>query len=1673
MNKLLSKIKENWKVIIEDTLIGVLSVTLLYTSIPLAKADSSAILSSNKALGSPILNQNFTTDNWNKWETVAWGVFLGNFVMPFVDTYQSAFKTTGTGTNGAGYQALAFSTGNDSKNNDIIKEMCDYAISEETSTAKPIYVMYAEISGNEIQSIDNPNSDSFDTSEIRPACVNDLFVAYKDNDTKFKAFDGTEYERGHIDVSTKKNMNVTYTSMIYATSGKVPVFYVKDDLDNYVVLLDFRESWDIQMFNAMLNYVNTKAETYQTEFANNLKTEIDNGTQLFMDCFGNITCNGKMAFLAAANPNITETRSINLVNSWVMNGISTTTSKQALVDNVRQEHDAHGNPKIIINDDEGREAGMPGVSDTTGIGSQLLLYYDIDNIVMDGGAQSYGNAVLDLWDLNINDSNNRYPLKIGFTDAKYLSKWDKFITPANSTDEMLTEEAYCAELISTISNSNGKVNPKVLNTITNIDGAKTDIFGENMVLICNQLLQSSQNEDAALIRRALEYMYEIYTEQLETEGHGKINKDTIKTLVGSITSWKDLGIAMNRYNIAEAYASSSSASTLGGVSKTEFKTKWDWANNNSFANTFGDYYSSRMITVVQVTETMKSISNYLGLSETHGNFDKYASLVYMSYLDWYGVLSETTQTSGTEKVSKFNKQIFSESSDILTLDPATIISEVGNSDANLAAIQNYLYLLLDPVSGTSYRTKMTDSLLENFVYEHYNRIAFGGASDTYKGSSSKESGGFFNISLYEELPFISLILNNYAMIAMVLILACSLLFIVVGLIKSKRASWYILSLFAIINLVLLIPTLCNLTPYIANRAINKMYSDKMTFWAISEAIGNSEMESSLMDDSLSISGQDATTILSFVKTLGIVQADNSIMLKQDISQKVTIALADEYREIQSLQSARWLLPILMQQISGERDTTDYLYVSLANVNDDMTNMYWYFNPTDSTTVTSATATSYQTDAVHMDKSQAYNAMLSSYGDSTVADSYGSANNYTGDINFRSYCYTQHADMPDLVHRYNWAIIGGISDSDGNYTVPTRIVDSRANTFGTHAESYSKVNDWENYYLNSGAAPDQWRTDASNGFEDTADVYNRLDRNTITPDFGYLKTTESPIYYFFSVVKDTFDTNDTYATLINMLVGDYTEDSSGSEKHLSFMLATEGEEKTEADFVKCTPTGYSRDVLDLEYFFGNVIPYLYQTTLIAGGFDGESGILSEPVYSDNGVPLLDEDGNNITQGLKISDELQYYKGENQSWMYRCNWATKIMENPSYAKAGTVRDKDGTEYKVSNMLLMECYPNTRPMIFSEAQMKAYELDEGDLNLVELKCVQLNKNIYRDWSALLNYSGTEGMTKEILMRQMALVATIDFNQLFSTGDLIDTIYELYPQGLDLRYLSIDAVFKIILMNASNNASYKYASTIGTLIEQTNVFTAFLLLAVTYLCAIILPLFVACAQIMILLVGISSTVMGMLKSANTKVKIICASLVNNIVFLIYTLAYYFIISLMMKNTSSDEVLVSYIAGGAQLKNPTWALLIITLVTGAYIFVICKHIIMLAKNWKDGGWAVIANNALIMREHLSDLMGKVSDGITSLADNVDSDGVVASSTNNISGSGNVTKESTNVNVTNIDGNATFTEKTEEDNTQVNYENYSYQDNSEVPNEYIEVVTADDIDNQIEEGREMNESEDI
>ena len=107
---------------IVSILLLILSLTsALYSIIPTAFADSSGILGTNSALGSPILNNDATVNNWNKWEIICWGVFLSNFCQPLVDNYQTAFQKGKGGSDGAGYEALVMGTGNDATNNETIE----------------------------------------------------------------------------------------------------------------------------------------------------------------------------------------------------------------------------------------------------------------------------------------------------------------------------------------------------------------------------------------------------------------------------------------------------------------------------------------------------------------------------------------------------------------------------------------------------------------------------------------------------------------------------------------------------------------------------------------------------------------------------------------------------------------------------------------------------------------------------------------------------------------------------------------------------------------------------------------------------------------------------------------------------------------------------------------------------------------------------------------------------------------------------------------------------------------------------------------------------------------------------------------------------------------------------------------------------------------------------------------------------------------------------------------------------------------------------------------------------------------------------------------------------------------------------------------------------------------
>ena len=111
--------KRSIKRIGQALLTGVMTIQIVQQTITLVQAytNTSGALGTASQLGSPLLNNQFNADNFNPWEQIVFGIYLSNYVQPFVDSYESAFSTgAGYGSNGAGAQSLQFSAGEEATN---------------------------------------------------------------------------------------------------------------------------------------------------------------------------------------------------------------------------------------------------------------------------------------------------------------------------------------------------------------------------------------------------------------------------------------------------------------------------------------------------------------------------------------------------------------------------------------------------------------------------------------------------------------------------------------------------------------------------------------------------------------------------------------------------------------------------------------------------------------------------------------------------------------------------------------------------------------------------------------------------------------------------------------------------------------------------------------------------------------------------------------------------------------------------------------------------------------------------------------------------------------------------------------------------------------------------------------------------------------------------------------------------------------------------------------------------------------------------------------------------------------------------------------------------------------------------------------------------------------------
>ena len=127
--------------------------------------------------------------------------------------------------------------------------------------------------------------------------------------------------------------------------------------------------------------------------------------------------------------------------------------------------------------------------------------------------------------------------------------------------------------------------------------------------------------------------------------------------------------------------------------------------------------------------------------------------------------------------------------------------------------------------------------------------------------------------------------------------------------------------------------------------------------------------------------------------------------------------------------------------------------------------------------------------------------------------------------------------------------------------------------------------------------------------------------------------------------------------------------------------------------------------------------------------------------------------------------------------------------------------------------------------------------------------------DWIRMINYINLEGMTTEVMYREMAVVALLDFNKEFSTSAL-GSNFILYPYTMDIRYISFDSVMRMLMLNVSKNTQYIYNDTMQTVINNSDIFTAILLLIAAMLCSGVIPFLRDIIMAMIFYLGLIAMV-------------------------------------------------------------------------------------------------------------------------------------------------------------------------------------------------------------------------
>lgn len=1479
------------------SLLAISGVLLASSLSAFAINGSSSKLGTNLALGSPLVNDNFNPEDFDPQEMIIFGIFLSNFPIPLIDNYETAFSRGVGGSDGFGYRALEFGAGG---KQETMTNMLDEAIRISKSGYKEIYFdtglggVVEDTGGSEGETggsegdTGSSEGETGDSGSEKPPSK---------KQAKFK--DLMEIASGGVNVKIDDSSPTGKEIYELGPQVKPYRFYVYTDYSQRAdaTVFDYSESYDTTMLLANFSRVIAGTDKDRTKQFNDKLEELiaSESANLYLDPFGNIVVKDPttqaplIVYPAASNQHLTERKSQNLVTS-VFTGPSYLDASES---NYKLKLEGH---RLGGNYSAGGSSAIEGDGDKNRWNDwffnnnthdfippgKVLAYFDTDTHMKNkNDTIHYGNMVLDLFNANV--------------DKRYSGDTELKLSLVALRDGEISESV---KKIAEYAEASRSGIGNFVNTLYNLNtfektSDRLSIFGKGIVVAPNMKVPDGKKDEEDVgkgkiynKRMYMDYLYNVVNGKVIPTSSGAMSADSLKSAIGSAQS-------MESFAKLIFYDSSGKCSPifLSYLKSMSIKADSDSKADSFGAEDNGESYS-RLIKVMPINDTMRIVNNVFGAApETE--FGRWTPMIYATYLEWYGLVGD--------KSNKLSTTLFVP--DNFKIDLGMIETKAKTDEE----IKQLMYTYLDPEAGRSIRKSVNMNTITDLVYDWYRSMVY---KQTDKGSSSTDgSTGFLTVNTYGENWFTSWFIRNYTVIV-IPVMGLSLIgLLIIAVINKRGVFWVLFGMVGVVNALLITPTVGDIVPFVSGNMQNLIFKDRLDFWAISESVEMAKLNNS--QDIKDMYGDSVSSeVYNLVKTFNTQYADSSLMLRWDISKKVTETANSNLNELQKYKSTSWMLPMIVRQYSSKEKSEDYVFISMTDALDNAKYMYWYYNQTDR-------LNSGDTDGVTSAEKLSASERVNLY------EGYKDVTSYESGFNSSIVNSTRR----DPVHS-SFYLLPGLQVPKIDLT-----------------QKDSDIRNEVNSIVKNGGQTQGSFEGALDRLERIGGAYNSMD-GAVSPEYGYLWTTESPLTYFYMAVKDSFTSNQGLGSVIENLQGSYqlapAEDGQ----------AEEDREEVRISFMHHEFTGDIKDVVDLEELFTNVVPYLYTTQILAGGVDGESGLF----------------------GLNKLTAYELYKDNRQSWLFRSNWATKLIESSGLTKPDNARTSEGKKFDVYNPMLPQCYTD-RPMVFSEAQMVEMGLSDFDLTKVELMIKQLNKQIVDKWTLLINYANLDNIDKEIIFQHMALIATTEFNKMFSPGSLFNQSTSLYPRNIELRNVSFDSVIKMLVLNSTRDTGYVYGDVMYNFIVNADIISILLLLIVTAICVFCIPLTSNILSATLLYIGIYSSTINIVSSGKTKVINFAAYMVDLGLFIGLNACYYGAISALMGMSSPADIL--RINGGIiDISSPTIVLLLLTAISCIYIYLAFKMVVFLKNNKDDMGAHELQANAVDIGNKLGASAKSAGNGI-------------------------------------------------------------------------------------------------